>query len=144
MWRSERLCTVGRGRACGLQACSPIPHFLPRVCTHHHLSHPFSAHPLPLLCVHYLTRYFDLQTVEDSSKGGCRNGYFRHADSSILDYNGAHTSGSPGDQGLEEGELVSLLTPLFGEKAVWFLESRWTWGPGGVPSAVGGEESSLC
>ena len=106
--------------------------------------HPFSAHPLPLLCVHYLTRYFDLQTVEDSSKGGCRNGYFRHADSSILDYNGAHTSGSPGDQGLEEGELVSLLTPLFGEKAVWFLESRWTWGPGGVPSAVGGEESSLC
>ncbi|KAM9700257.1 CDK5 regulatory subunit-associated protein 2 isoform 4-T4 [Dama dama] len=64
------------------------------------------------------------ETMEDSSKGGCRNGYLRHADSSILDYNGAHTSGGPGDQGLEEGELVSLLTPLFGEKAVWFLESR--------------------
>ncbi|XP_061019280.1 CDK5 regulatory subunit-associated protein 2 isoform X4 [Dama dama] len=64
------------------------------------------------------------KTMEDSSKGGCRNGYLRHADSSILDYNGAHTSGGPGDQGLEEGELVSLLTPLFGEKAVWFLESR--------------------
>uniref|UniRef100_A0A4W2D3L6 CDK5 regulatory subunit-associated protein 2 n=1 Tax=Bos indicus x Bos taurus TaxID=30522 RepID=A0A4W2D3L6_BOBOX len=64
------------------------------------------------------------KTMEDSSKGGCKNGYLRHADSSILDYGGAHTSGGPGDQGLEEGELVSLLTPLFGEKAVWFLESR--------------------
>ncbi|ELR59113.1 CDK5 regulatory subunit-associated protein 2, partial [Bos mutus] len=63
------------------------------------------------------------KTMEDSSKGGCKNGYLRHADSSILDYGGAHTSGGPGDQGLEEGELVSLLTPLFGEKAVWFLES---------------------
>ncbi|XP_044796461.2 CDK5 regulatory subunit-associated protein 2 isoform X3 [Bubalus bubalis] len=64
------------------------------------------------------------KTMEDSSKGGCKNGYLRHADSSILDYGGAHTSGGPGDQGLEEGELVSLLAPLFGEKAVWFLESR--------------------
>ncbi|XP_040097709.1 CDK5 regulatory subunit-associated protein 2 isoform X3 [Oryx dammah] len=64
------------------------------------------------------------KTMEDSSKGGCKNGYLRHADSSILDYGGAHTSGGPGDQGLEEGELVSLLTPLFGEKAVRFLESR--------------------
>ncbi|XP_044796462.2 CDK5 regulatory subunit-associated protein 2 isoform X4 [Bubalus bubalis] len=64
------------------------------------------------------------ETMEDSSKGGCKNGYLRHADSSILDYGGAHTSGGPGDQGLEEGELVSLLAPLFGEKAVWFLESR--------------------
>lgn len=62
--------------------------------------------------------------MEDSSKGGCRNGYLRHADSSISDYSGAHTSGGPGDQALGEGELVSLLTPLFGEKAVWFLESR--------------------
>uniref|UniRef100_A0A452EI04 CDK5 regulatory subunit-associated protein 2 n=1 Tax=Capra hircus TaxID=9925 RepID=A0A452EI04_CAPHI len=60
------------------------------------------------------------KTVADSSKGGCKNGYLRHADSSILDYGGAHTS----DQGLEEGELVSLLAPLFGEKAVRFLESR--------------------
>uniref|UniRef100_A0A452EI63 CDK5 regulatory subunit-associated protein 2 n=1 Tax=Capra hircus TaxID=9925 RepID=A0A452EI63_CAPHI len=60
------------------------------------------------------------ETVADSSKGGCKNGYLRHADSSILDYGGAHTS----DQGLEEGELVSLLAPLFGEKAVRFLESR--------------------
>ncbi|XP_017908180.1 PREDICTED: CDK5 regulatory subunit-associated protein 2 isoform X1 [Capra hircus] len=64
------------------------------------------------------------KTVADSSKGGCKNGYLRHADSSILDYGGAHTSGGPGDQGLEEGELVSLLAPLFGEKAVRFLESR--------------------
>ncbi|XP_069431345.1 CDK5 regulatory subunit-associated protein 2 isoform X9 [Ovis canadensis] len=64
------------------------------------------------------------KTVEDSSKGGCKNGYLRHADSSILDYGGAHTSGGPGDQGLEEGELVSLLAPLFSEKAVRFLESR--------------------
>ncbi|XP_069431361.1 CDK5 regulatory subunit-associated protein 2 isoform X23 [Ovis canadensis] len=64
------------------------------------------------------------ETVEDSSKGGCKNGYLRHADSSILDYGGAHTSGGPGDQGLEEGELVSLLAPLFSEKAVRFLESR--------------------
>ncbi|XP_068829853.1 CDK5 regulatory subunit-associated protein 2 [Capricornis sumatraensis] len=64
------------------------------------------------------------KTVEDSSKEGCKNGYLRHADSSILDYGGAHTSGGPGDQRLEEGELVSLLAPLFGEKAVRFLESR--------------------
>uniref|UniRef100_A0A8C6DV25 CDK5 regulatory subunit-associated protein 2 n=1 Tax=Moschus moschiferus TaxID=68415 RepID=A0A8C6DV25_MOSMO len=64
------------------------------------------------------------KTMEDSSKGGCKNGYLRHADSSILDYGGAHTSGGPGDQGLEEGKLVSLLAPLFSEKAVWFLESR--------------------
>ncbi|XP_044796466.2 CDK5 regulatory subunit-associated protein 2 isoform X8 [Bubalus bubalis] len=73
---------------------------------------------------HFSQEELKKKTMEDSSKGGCKNGYLRHADSSILDYGGAHTSGGPGDQGLEEGELVSLLAPLFGEKAVWFLESR--------------------
>ena len=118
MWRGKHLCTVSRVSVCGPQACAPVLHFLAGVCTR-------SSPPVfLLLCVHYLTRYFDLQTVADSSKGGCKNGYLRHADSSILDYGGAHTSGGPGDQGLEEGELVSLLAPLFGEKAVRFLESR--------------------
>lgn len=126
MWRGKHLCTVSRVSVCGPQACAPVLHFLAGVCTRS--SPPVSVLSLPslcpLLCVHYLTRYFDLQTVADSSKGGCKNGYLRHADSSILDYGGAHTSGGPGDQGLEEGELVSLLAPLFGEKAVRFLESR--------------------
>nr|XP_058927250.1 LOW QUALITY PROTEIN: CDK5 regulatory subunit-associated protein 2 [Kogia breviceps] len=62
--------------------------------------------------------------MEDSSKGGCKNGYLRHTDSNILDSDGAHRSGCPGDQSLEEGELLSLLVPLFSEKAIWLLESR--------------------
>ncbi|KAM9082889.1 CDK5 regulatory subunit-associated protein 2 isoform 5-T5 [Megaptera novaeangliae] len=62
--------------------------------------------------------------MEDNSKGGCKNGYLRHTDSSILDSDGAHKSGCPGDQSLEEGELLSLLAPLFSEKALWLLESR--------------------
>ncbi|XP_057404337.1 CDK5 regulatory subunit-associated protein 2 isoform X5 [Balaenoptera acutorostrata] len=64
------------------------------------------------------------KTMEDNSKGGCKNGYLRHTDSSILDSDGAHRSGCPGDQSLEEGELLSLLAPLFSEKALWLLESR--------------------
>uniref|UniRef100_A0A671FLY9 CDK5 regulatory subunit-associated protein 2 n=1 Tax=Rhinolophus ferrumequinum TaxID=59479 RepID=A0A671FLY9_RHIFE len=62
--------------------------------------------------------------VEDSSKGGCKNGYLRHTDSSILDSDGAHKAGCPGDQNLEEGELLNLLTPFFNEKAMLLLESR--------------------
>ncbi|EPY75631.1 CDK5 regulatory subunit-associated protein 2, partial [Camelus ferus] len=73
--------------------------------------------------IHDLTTYFDLQITEDYSRGGCKNGYLRHPDSNILDYDGAPKSGCPGDQSLE-GELVSLLGPLFSEKATWLLESR--------------------
>ncbi|XP_059956605.1 CDK5 regulatory subunit-associated protein 2 isoform X2 [Mesoplodon densirostris] len=62
--------------------------------------------------------------MEVNSKGGCKNGYLRHTDSNILDSDGAHKSGCPGDQSLEEGELLSLLAPLFSEKAIWLLESR--------------------
>ncbi|XP_029059414.1 CDK5 regulatory subunit-associated protein 2 isoform X1 [Monodon monoceros] len=62
--------------------------------------------------------------MEVNSKGGCKNGYLRHTDSSILDSDGAHKSGCPGDQSLEEGELLSLLAPLFSEKAIRLLESR--------------------
>nr|XP_055157748.1 CDK5 regulatory subunit-associated protein 2 isoform X4 [Nyctereutes procyonoides] len=64
------------------------------------------------------------KVVEDFSKGGCKNGYSRHTDSSVLDYDGAHTPGCPGDQSLEEGELLNLLAPFFNEKATLFLESR--------------------
>uniref|UniRef100_A0A8P0P903 CDK5 regulatory subunit-associated protein 2 n=1 Tax=Canis lupus familiaris TaxID=9615 RepID=A0A8P0P903_CANLF len=64
------------------------------------------------------------KVVEDFSKGGCKNGYSRHTDSSILDYDGAHTPGCPRDQSLEEGELLNLLAPFFNEKATLFLESR--------------------
>nr|XP_030714723.1 CDK5 regulatory subunit-associated protein 2 isoform X2 [Globicephala melas] len=62
--------------------------------------------------------------MEVNSKGGCKNGYLRHTDSNILDSDGAHKSGCPGDQSLEEGELLSLLAPLFSEKAIRLLESR--------------------
>uniref|UniRef100_A0A8P0TEZ4 CDK5 regulatory subunit-associated protein 2 n=1 Tax=Canis lupus familiaris TaxID=9615 RepID=A0A8P0TEZ4_CANLF len=64
------------------------------------------------------------QVRADFSKGGCKNGYSRHTDSSILDYDGAHTPGCPRDQSLEEGELLNLLAPFFNEKATLFLESR--------------------
>ncbi|XP_026960854.1 CDK5 regulatory subunit-associated protein 2 isoform X3 [Sagmatias obliquidens] len=62
--------------------------------------------------------------MEVNSKGGCKNGYLRHTDSNIVDSDGAHKSGCPGDQSLEEGELLSLLAPLFSEKAIRLLESR--------------------
>uniref|UniRef100_A0A4X1UXB4 CDK5 regulatory subunit-associated protein 2 n=1 Tax=Sus scrofa TaxID=9823 RepID=A0A4X1UXB4_PIG len=64
------------------------------------------------------------EIMEDYSQGGCKNGFLKHTNSSILDYDGAHRPGCPGDQNLEEGELVSLLAPLFTEKATWLLESR--------------------
>uniref|UniRef100_A0A8D1LD36 CDK5 regulatory subunit-associated protein 2 n=1 Tax=Sus scrofa TaxID=9823 RepID=A0A8D1LD36_PIG len=64
------------------------------------------------------------KSMEDYSQGGCKNGFLKHTNSSILDYDGAHRPGCPGDQNLEEGELVSLLAPLFTEKATWLLESR--------------------
>uniref|UniRef100_A0A452RNZ4 CDK5 regulatory subunit associated protein 2 n=1 Tax=Ursus americanus TaxID=9643 RepID=A0A452RNZ4_URSAM len=62
--------------------------------------------------------------MEDYSKGGCKNGYLRHTDSSILDYDGTHKPGCPGDQSPEEGELLTLLAPFFNEKATLLLESR--------------------
>ncbi|KAI5138438.1 Cdk5 Regulatory Subunit-Associated Protein 2 [Manis pentadactyla] len=62
--------------------------------------------------------------VEDCYKGGCKNGYLRHTDSSILDYDGAHKPGCPGDASLEEGELLNLLAPFLSEKATLLLESR--------------------
>ncbi|XP_054582977.1 CDK5 regulatory subunit-associated protein 2 isoform X2 [Eptesicus fuscus] len=62
--------------------------------------------------------------TEDYSKGGCKNGYLRHTDSNILDYDGAHIPGGPGDQSLEEDELMNLLAPFFNEKATSLLESR--------------------
>ncbi|XP_034520296.1 CDK5 regulatory subunit-associated protein 2 isoform X9 [Ailuropoda melanoleuca] len=62
--------------------------------------------------------------MEDYSKGGCKNGYLRRTDSSILDYDGTHKPGCPGDQSLEEGELLNLLAPFFNEKATLLLESR--------------------
>ncbi|XP_015426111.1 PREDICTED: CDK5 regulatory subunit-associated protein 2 isoform X3 [Myotis davidii] len=62
--------------------------------------------------------------TEDYSKGGCKNGYLRHTDSNILDYDGAHIPGGPGDQSLEEGELMNLLAPFINEKATSLLESR--------------------
>lgn len=80
--------------------------------------------PSPFSIVHYLTKYFDWQIMEDYSKGGCKNGYSRHTDSHILDYNGTHEPGRPGGQRPEEGELVNLLAPFFNEKATLLLESR--------------------
>ncbi|XP_014685861.3 CDK5 regulatory subunit-associated protein 2 isoform X1 [Equus asinus] len=62
--------------------------------------------------------------MEDYSKGGCKNGYLRHMDSNILDYDGAHKPSCPGEQSLEEGELMNLLAPFFNEKATLLLESR--------------------
>lgn len=62
--------------------------------------------------------------MEDYSKGGCKNGYLRHTDSHILDYDGAHKPGRPGDQRMEEGKLMNLLAPFFNEKATLLLESR--------------------
>ncbi|KAK2507633.1 hypothetical protein MC885_015478 [Smutsia gigantea] len=64
------------------------------------------------------------KVAEDCYKGGCKNGYLRHTDSSILDYDGAHKPGCPGDASLEEGELMNLLAPFLSEKATLLLESR--------------------
>ncbi|XP_034871847.1 CDK5 regulatory subunit-associated protein 2 isoform X7 [Mirounga leonina] len=64
------------------------------------------------------------KVMEDYSKGGCKNGYLKHADSSILDYDGTHRPGCPGDRSLEEGELLHTLAPFLSEKATLLLESR--------------------
>lgn len=92
----------------------------------HFLSLPFLSPPstLPVLLSPFLTKYFDLQIMEDHSKGGCKNGYLRHMDSNILDYDGTHKPSCPGEQSLEEGELMNLLAPFFNEKATLLLESR--------------------
>lgn len=115
---------------CGPRAPSLSPFIFSRVCLPSLITvclHPlslFHVTPFPSFVVHYLTTYFDLQIMEVNSKGGCKNGYLRHTDSNIVDSDGAHKSGCPGDQSLEEGELLSLLAPLFSEKAIRLLESR--------------------
>ncbi|KAM8802867.1 CDK5 regulatory subunit-associated protein 2 [Rhynchonycteris naso] len=62
--------------------------------------------------------------IEDCFKGGCKNGYLRHTNSSILDSDGTHKPACPRDQSLEEGKLLSLLSPFFTEKAMLSLEAR--------------------
>uniref|UniRef100_A0A8C0PBV9 CDK5 regulatory subunit-associated protein 2 n=1 Tax=Canis lupus familiaris TaxID=9615 RepID=A0A8C0PBV9_CANLF len=47
------------------------------------------------------------QSDKDFSKGGCKNGYSRHTDSSILDYDGTHTPGCP-----RRPEAQNLFLPL--------------------------------
>ncbi|XP_053420198.1 CDK5 regulatory subunit-associated protein 2 isoform X2 [Nycticebus coucang] len=65
------------------------------------------------------------EILEDRFKGCCKNGYLDCTDSSILDYDGAHKPGCPGDQNLEEGAvLTNLLAPFINEKATLLLESR--------------------
>ncbi|XP_042636312.1 CDK5 regulatory subunit-associated protein 2 [Orycteropus afer afer] len=64
------------------------------------------------------------ERVEDCSKGGCKNGYFWHTDPDVLDCDEVCKPGCPGDQSLEEGELMNLLAPFFNEKAALLLESR--------------------
>ncbi|XP_069332824.1 CDK5 regulatory subunit-associated protein 2 isoform X2 [Eulemur rufifrons] len=64
------------------------------------------------------------EIMEDRFKGGCKNGFLKHTDSSISDYDGDHKSGCPGDQSLEESELMNLCAPSVNEKATLLLESR--------------------
>lgn len=64
------------------------------------------------------------EITEDYAKLGGKNGYLRHTDSNILDYEGAHKPGCPGDQSREAGELLDLLAPFLNEKAASSLESR--------------------
>ncbi|XP_006890813.1 PREDICTED: CDK5 regulatory subunit-associated protein 2-like [Elephantulus edwardii] len=64
------------------------------------------------------------EIMEDSFKGGCKNGYLWHMDSNILDYDGTLKPDCPGDQRPEGGELMHLLGPFFNEKATLLLESR--------------------
>lgn len=80
------------------------------------LSFPFSI----FLC---LTKHFHLQIMEDYAKGGCKNGYLRHMDSSILGHDGVPTPGIPRDQSLED-ELLHVLDTFFQKKATVSLESR--------------------
>lgn len=104
--------------ACGPLCPSPsFPLWL--TCTH---SFTLCFYPFSLL--HYLTKYFDLQITEDCSKGGCKNGYLRRTDCSVVDYDGARKPGCPADQSLEEGEFMDLLAPFFNEKATLLLQSR--------------------
>uniref|UniRef100_A0A8D2D3H1 CDK5 regulatory subunit-associated protein 2 n=1 Tax=Sciurus vulgaris TaxID=55149 RepID=A0A8D2D3H1_SCIVU len=64
------------------------------------------------------------EITEDYAKLGGKNGYLRHTDSNISDYEGAHKPGRPGDQSREAGELLGLLAPFLPEKAALSLESR--------------------
>ncbi|XP_077904208.1 CDK5 regulatory subunit-associated protein 2 isoform X5 [Ictidomys tridecemlineatus] len=64
------------------------------------------------------------EITEDYAKLGNKNGYLRHMDSNILDYEGAHKPVCPRDQSQEAGELLGLLAPFLHEKAALSLESR--------------------
>ncbi|XP_023557357.1 CDK5 regulatory subunit-associated protein 2 isoform X2 [Octodon degus] len=64
------------------------------------------------------------KVMEDCAQGGCKNGYFRPTDSSILDYDGADKTGCLGDGNLEGVKLLGLLAPFFSERAMLSLESR--------------------
>lgn len=63
------------------------------------------------------------EIMEDYAKGGCKNGYLRHMDSSILGHDGVPTPGIPRDQSLED-ELLRMLDTFFQKKATVSLESR--------------------
>ncbi|KAM6183803.1 CDK5 regulatory subunit-associated protein 2 [Erethizon dorsatum] len=64
------------------------------------------------------------EIMKDCARGGCKNGYLKHTDSNILDYDGAKKAGLPGDQNLEGVKLLGLLAPCFSERAMLSLESR--------------------
>lgn len=85
------------------------------------VSPPDTPFPTTIQC---LTRYCHLQVLEDYPKGGGKNGYLRAPGSGIVDYDGPHKSGCPGEQSPGEGELMKLLAPFFNEKAMLLLESR--------------------
>lgn len=106
------------------QAC--ILPFLPCPClwTSSHSPVSLSYPPiLPILYIPLLTKHFHLQIMEDYAKGGCKNGYLRHMDSSILGHDGVPTPGIPRDQSLED-ELLHVLDTFFQKKATVSLESR--------------------
>ncbi|XP_036035113.1 CDK5 regulatory subunit-associated protein 2 isoform X3 [Onychomys torridus] len=63
------------------------------------------------------------EIMEDYAKGGCKNGYLRHLDSSILGHDGIPTPDIPRDQSLED-ELLRLLDTFFQKKATVSLETR--------------------
>ncbi|XP_051019193.1 CDK5 regulatory subunit-associated protein 2 isoform X1 [Acomys russatus] len=63
------------------------------------------------------------EIMEDYAEGGCKNGYLRHMDSTILDHDGVHTPGIPENENLQD-ELLSLLATFFLKKGTPSLESR--------------------
>ncbi|XP_045152492.1 CDK5 regulatory subunit-associated protein 2 isoform X2 [Echinops telfairi] len=64
------------------------------------------------------------EIAEDTSKGGCSNGYLQHRACSLLESGGTCEPVFPGAQHREEGALLDLLAPFLHEKATLLLESR--------------------